>query len=107
MGLDEDKFVKITAARRVIISYDVNRLRRSEASRVTRFVFGRKVNVRLKGRKKRYFYPGLVSRSGVEQFGQSVLIMREEDAEEFHSLLTKLNVPHRMMTVWLQALSLA
>ena len=103
----EDEFVRITAARRVMVSYDIDRLRKSEASQVTRFVFGRRADVRLKHRRKRYFYPGLVSRPGVEQLGQSVLIMREEDAEDMHMLLAKLNVPHRMMTVWVQALSLA
>jgi len=48
----------VTAARKVLVSCDVNGRWRRECTRVSQYVFGRVVTVRLKGRRKRYSYPG-------------------------------------------------
>lgn len=92
----------ITAIRRVIVSYDVSQRWANERTRVNHFVFGRSATVRLKGRRKKYHYPGLVSKRGVERLGQSVFMMREEDAEEFTALLKKLGVPCMRERVWVE-----
>ena len=89
----------VTAARKVLVSYDVNGRWRKECTRVSQFVFGREVTVHLKGRKKKYSYPGLVSRPGVERLGQSVFIMRKEEAEDLTHFLRKMRVPYREETV--------
>ena len=106
-GPDEDDLRTIAVVLRVIVSYDVHGHRRGEAVAVDRCVHGREVAMRLKGRKRRYRYPGLVSRPGVEKLGQSVLLMKEEDSEDFASLLTRLRVPYRLKRVWLRPVDLA
>ena len=97
----KDIFETIVATRRIIVTYDVDRKRRVDCSAVNRIVFGREVVVGLKEKKKRYRYPGFIGRDGVEQLGQSVLMMREEDAEELVHHLWKLHVPFRKFEVWL------
>ncbi len=90
----------VTMFRRVVISYDVSRRRHSVAVRVGEYVFGRKVRVRTKNGTKTYRYEGVVMKPAVERIGQSVLFMREEDAEDFHRFLTGLRVPHTRRLVW-------
>ena len=100
---DEGELVEtVTAARKILVSYDANGRRRRECTLVNQFVFGRAVVVRLKERRKRYEYPGLISRKGVERLGQSVFIMRKKDAEDFTHLLRKLRVPFREEVVWVR-----
>ncbi len=103
---EDDELITTTVGLRVIVSYDVGGHRKTESTMVDQFVHGRKVVVRLKNSMKRYFYPGLVSRPGVQELGQSVLMMRERDAEEFGSYLYKLKVPCRMWRVWLRPIDL-
>ena len=90
-------------ARRVIVSFDVRRRRRTECTLVTRFVFGRRERVRTPQGTRVYRYPGLIARPGVERLGQSVLLMREDDAEDFTGFLSRLHVPHSAETVWIKA----
>ncbi len=99
---DEEMPETVEAYRRVVISYDVSRRRHSVAVRVGEHVFGRKVKVRTRRGVKTYRYPGLISRRGAERMGQSVLILREKDAEDFHKFLTELRVPHSSRLVWSQ-----
>jgi hypothetical protein len=100
---DEGELVEtVTAARKVLVSYDVNDRWRRECMQVGHFVFGRAVTVRLKGRRKRYIYPGLIARKGIERLGQSVFIMRKKDAEDLTHLLKKLRVPFREEVVWVR-----
>ncbi len=63
-------------------------------------VFGRKVKVRTKKGNKVYRYEGLVVKPKVERLGQSVLIMSEKDAEDFHTFLVGLRVSHTRLLVW-------
>ena len=90
----------VRAARKYLISYDAVKRKRRECTRLNHFVFGRADVKLIKGRKKRYEYLDLVSRPGVDRIGQSVLIMRQKDAEDLTSLLRKLGIPHREETVW-------
>jgi hypothetical protein len=103
---DEDEFKTVAVTIRVIISYDANKRQRTEATAVHRFVHGRKAVAQVDGRKKRYYYPGLVSRPGVDKIGQSVLLMREKDAEDFTAFLARLHVPYTTRRVWLRSIDL-
>ena len=100
---DPEELETVTVARRVIVSYDVRKGRRTEASMIQQFVFGRDVWVKTKGGRKRYRYEGLVQRPGVERVGQSVLLLREKDAEDLTSYLSKLRVPYYRERVWVEA----
>lgn len=91
---------RIVAMPRVIVSYDVQRGR--GGSIVYQFVHGRTVTVHAAGRLKRYRYPGLVDREGVIRLGQSVLMMREDDAEDLMSFLRKSNVSYTTERVWVR-----
>ena len=106
MGDTDDELVTTTVGLRLIVSFDIGGNRRSESAMVDQYVHGRKVAVRLKHSMKRYFYPGLVSKPGVQELGQSVLMMREKDAEDFTSFLFRLKVPHRLWRVWLRPVDL-
>jgi hypothetical protein len=99
---DEDEKSTIVAMPRIIVSYNVVRNRRGESSMVYQYVFGRKVTKKLSAGKRVYRYPGLVERPDVEALGQSVLMMKEKDAEDFHSFLWGLRVPHTMTKVWVE-----
>jgi len=93
----------VTAAPRVLVSYDIQARRRSECSMVQQYVFGRTVVKTVDGRAKRYRYPGLVAKQGVERLGQSVLMMREEEAEAFTGFLARLRVSFRRERIWVEA----
>jgi len=93
----------VTAAPRVLVSYDAAARRRTACSMVQQFLFGRRVTVRTQGGEKRYRYEGLVHRAGVERLGQSVWMMREDEAEELTRLLGRLGVPYRRERIWVQA----
>jgi len=41
-------------------------------------------------------------RPGVERLGQSVLMMRDRDAEDFIGLLSRLRVPYRRERIWVE-----
>jgi len=97
---EEERPETVTKYRRVIVSYDVSSRRRYAGLRVTQYVFGRKVSVRTKEGLKTYRYEGLIMRPAVDRLGQSVLIMREKDAEDFHTFLTELRVSHTRQLVW-------
>jgi len=92
----------VTALRRVIVSYDIHHRRHTEASLVNRYVFGHEVTARVGGRSKRYRYRGLIHRPGVERLGQSVLLLRERDAEDFTGYLARLRVPYSQEVVWVR-----
>ena len=97
-----DEKSTIVAVPRIIVSYNVPRGGHGMSSIVYQFVFGRKVTKKLKARKRVYRYSGLVERPGVEAIGQSVLMMREKDAEDFHAFLWSHHVSHTMMKVWIE-----
>ena len=100
---DDENLETVTAARRVIISYDVKSRRRTEASLVQQYVFGREVLARTKGGVKRYRYEGLIHRPAVERLGQSVLMMKVAEAEAFAAYLSKLRVPYLEEQIWVHA----
>ncbi len=99
---EEDQKSTIVAVPRITVSYNVSRGRHSESSIVYQYVFGRKVTKRTATGKKVYRYPGLVGKPDVEALGQSVLMMREKDAEDFHAFLWGIRVMHAMMKVWIE-----
>ncbi len=49
--------------------------------------------MRTKSGTKKYRYEGLIAKAAAERLGQSVLIMREKDAEDFLKFLHELRVP--------------
>ncbi|HKZ47376.1 MAG TPA: hypothetical protein VJ397_01170 [Thermoplasmata archaeon] len=49
---DEDVRETVTAVRRMMISFDVHHRRRTEATLVSRFIFGREVTRTVRGRRK-------------------------------------------------------
>jgi|SRR3990172_4518266 len=99
----EEKLETVTAAPRVIVSYDVKSRRTTEACLVQQYVFGREVTIRTKSGAKRYRYEGLIHRSGVERLGQSVLMMREDEAERFTGFLMEHRVAYSRERVWVEA----
>ena len=101
---DEDDDIRetIQALRRILVSYDIQHRRRAECTLVNRYVFGHAVTKRVAGKEKRYRYKGLVHRPGVERLGQSVLMMRDRDAEDFIGLLSRLRVPYRRERIWVE-----
>jgi hypothetical protein len=99
---DDEKTEKIAAVLRIIVSYDAGKWQRAEAVAIQRFVHGRKVTAKVDGRKKKYFYPGLTSRPDVDRLGQSVLMMREKDAEDFIAFLRRLSVQCDSRRVWIR-----
>jgi hypothetical protein len=103
---EDEKSEIVAVTLRIIVSYDAGKGQRSEAVAVERFVHGRKVIASVGGGRKRYFYPGLVSRPGVDKLGQSVLMMREKDAEDFAAFLRRLRVHHTLRPVWVRAADL-
>jgi len=102
MKPEEDKLKTKRAALRIIISYDAGKHQRQESVAISHFVYGRSVTVRVAGGKKKYFYPGLASRLGVEKLGQSVLMMREKDAEDFAAFLRRHRVRFDRICVWIE-----
>lgn len=92
----------MTVELRVIVSYNVDRRRASETSMVYQFVFGRKVTRKLASGRKVYRYPGLIDRTEAEALGQSVVMLREKDADEFTSFLWNLRVPCTARRVWVE-----
>lgn len=99
---DEDVFITKSVALRVVVSYDAGKRQRVEATAIHRFIHGRKVAMKVGGRRKRYCYPGLAARRGVEIIGQSVLLMREKEAEDFAAFLHRLRVPFTTKRVWVE-----
>jgi hypothetical protein len=102
MKSEGDKFVMKRASPRVIISIDAGKRQRQAAVAIQHFVHGRSVTARVAGGRKRYFYPGLASRPGVEKLGQSVLMMREKDAEDFAAFLRRHLVRFEWIRVWIE-----
>lgn len=103
---DGEEPVIIAVILRVIISYDVNKHQRAESVTIHRFVHGREVTAQVGGRKKRYFYSGLTSKPGVDKIGQSVLQMKENDADEFAAFLRSLHVPFTIRRVWVRPIDM-
>lgn len=99
---EKEDLETLTAAKRVIVSWDIDRRRRTECTLVNRFIFGREVTVRLKTGRKRYRYQGLVMRPWVERIAQSALMMREKDAEDLVSFLHRLRVPCTRFEAWIR-----
>ncbi|HKZ47175.1 MAG TPA: hypothetical protein VJ397_00145 [Thermoplasmata archaeon] len=98
-----ERIETVTRARRVLVSLDVRRRRKTVSTLVNRYIFGRREIVRSPEGTRRYRYPGLVHRPGVERIGQSVLLLREKDAEDFTGFLARLGVPYRAEPVWVHA----
>jgi len=97
----EEKVETIKAVSRVIVSYDIRRGQEMESSMIHQFLFGRRVTVKLSNwLRKRYRYDGLLEKTDAEHIGQSVLMMREKDAEEFISFLRRLRVSCMVWQVW-------
>src|SRR3972149_9881703 len=69
--VEEETLEPVTAAPRVLVSYDAAARRRTACSMVQQFLFGRRVTVRTQGGEKRYRYEGLVHRAGVERLGEA------------------------------------
>jgi len=102
--MEQDETLEtVTAAPRVIISYDVKSRRTTEACLVQQYVFGRAVTMKTKGGVKRYTYEGLIHKPAVERLGQSVLMMREDEAERFAGFLAKHRVPYSRERIWVEA----
>jgi hypothetical protein len=99
---EDDVRETVTALRRILVSYDIHHRRRVECSLVNRYVFGHEVTRRVGGKPKRYRYMGLVHKPGVERVGQSVLRMRDKEAEDFCGHLAKLRVPYRRERIWVE-----
>ncbi len=91
----------VSLYRWVIVSYDVTRRKRSVAVRVAEYVYGKKITVQTKRGPKTYRYQGIITKRSVERIGQSVLMMWEKDAEDFHKYLTGLGIPHTRLVVYL------
>lgn len=99
---EQETRVTVTALERTLVSYDVHARRRTECSLVQQHVFGRTVSKMTREGRKRYRYPGLIAKPGVERLGQWVLMMREEEAETFTRFLAELRIPYRRERIWVE-----
>ncbi len=101
MKIDEEDIETVRASPRLIVSYNVRSGQQMENSMIHQYVFGRSVTVGLaNGGKKKYRYQGLLERTDAEYVGQSVLMMREKDADDFKAFLHRLKVPYTLWRVW-------
>jgi len=103
MESGEDERRTMTVELRVIVSYNVERRRASEISMVYQFVFGRKVSKKLASGRKVYRYAGLIDREEAEVLGQSVVMLREKDADGFTSFLWDMRVPYTAKRIWVES----
>ena len=90
----------VTRYRRILVSFDASERRHYAAARIAQRLFGRVVKIVAKSGVKTYRYEGLTGKCGVERIGQSVLLMPEKEAEDFHRFLMELRVPHTRQVVW-------
>ncbi len=65
---------------RTLLSYDVSGPLRPKAARVCQIVFGYEQTVPRNGGSRTYRHPGYLERPGARWVGQSVLLLRPEDA---------------------------
>lgn len=86
---------------RVIVSYDVDGVRRSLRSKVHRIVFGyRTVRETATGRKE-YTYAGFADLAGFRYLGQSVIALPPDDAKRLARRLASLGIKHSATPVLL------
>jgi hypothetical protein len=77
---------------RTIVSYDVDRARRSLRSKVHRIIFGYKTTKRTGTNERVYRYTGFSDLEGFQYLGQSVIALRPEDAERLRDRLSALGI---------------
>jgi len=98
---DENGTETVKAVPRLLVSYNVRGGQEKENAMIHQHLFGRRVTATLSGgQRKRYRYSGLLERTDAEHIGQSVIMMRERDAEEFISFLHSLRVSCMVWRVW-------
>ncbi len=84
---------------RTLLSYDVSGPLRPKAARVCQIVFGYEQTVQRNGGSRTYRHPGYLERPGARWVGQSVLLLRPEDARELERDLGRLGVRARSARV--------
>ncbi len=80
---------------RTLLSYDVSGPLRPKAARVCQIVFGYEQTVQRNGASRTYRHPGYLERPGARWVGQSVLLLRPEDARALERDLERLGVRAR------------
>lgn len=90
-----------------LVSYDASGPARAKAARVCQIVFGYEQNVSRNGITHTYRRRGYLDRPGARWIGQSVLMLRHEDARDLAAELVRLGVRVRMATVRLRVGDLA
>ena len=77
---------------RVLLHFDIRASREAVRRRVDRFLYGCKETRQIGGSRRVYRYPGLLERTDGRHYGQSVVILSPEAAEEAFYFLRGMKV---------------
>ncbi len=67
--------------------------------RVDRFLYGFRENRLVNGSRRTYRYPGILERTGGRHYGQSVIILSEQAADEAYVFLRGMRVSCQRMEI--------
>jgi len=85
---------------RVILQFDIRAVDQAIRRRVDRFLYGWRETKELTEGKRVYRYPGLVERTNGRHYGQSVVILSPEAADEAFYFLRGMKVPCQKVEVF-------
>ena len=77
---------------RVLVHFDIPATQESIRRRVDRFLYGGRETKDVGDRRRAYRYPGLLERTGGRHYGQSVVILSPEAADEAIAFFRALKV---------------
>jgi len=84
---------------RTLVSYDASGPARSKAARACQIAFGYEQRVTRNGVTRTYRRPGYLDRPGARRVGQSVFLLRGEDAQALARDLRRLGLAVRTMRI--------
>ena len=79
---------------RTLLHYDIHAADATTRRRIDRYLYGYRQTKASGGTTKEYVYPGLVERTGGRHYGQSVVILPADAAEEAIRVLRELHVSY-------------
>ncbi len=88
---------------RTLLSYDASGSARSNAARACQIVFGFEQRMTKGGVTRAYHRAGFLDRPGARCLGQSVFLLRHEDARELAAELSRLGLRVRTLRVRVRA----
>lgn len=92
---------------RTLVSYDASGPARSKAGRACQIAFGYEQRVTRNGVTRTYRHPGYLDRPGARRVGQSVFLLRGDDAQALARDLRRLGLSVRTMRIRVEREDLA